>query len=48
MASRDGTWNKRIPGPATQAMLEQAHLIVKGNVGTKWMEILQAFINEWK
>jgi hypothetical protein len=48
MASRDETWNKRAPGPATQAMLEQAGLIVKGGVGSKWMDILKAFINEWK
>jgi hypothetical protein len=42
-------WQKpRTPGPATKALLEQAKMIVSGNVGSKWMELLQAFIDEWK
>jgi hypothetical protein len=38
----------RLPGPATKALLEQAKMIVSGNVGTTWRTILQAFIDEWK
>jgi Lar family restriction alleviation protein len=40
------SWNRRTPGPATKALLEQAKMIVSGNVGSKWMELLQDVIDE--
>jgi hypothetical protein len=46
--SYDKWQQPRTPPPATKALLEQAKMIVSGNVGATWRKILQDFIDEWK
>lgn len=58
MASRDETWNRRTPGPATSLALERIEATVsmfRSKPGTGFganiaftVDEMQAFIDEWK
>lgn len=54
-----GTWNRRTPGPATKAMIEDVERTLReigerdlefdpSNHGNPWISTLQAFLAEWK